>query len=82
MTRCSALGLYVGGEQDVGGGTTTVSNYEEGTLVIDIVHWEKKELAWRGMGTSILEDIDDPDKVTEYVNIWVGKILAKFPPKK
>ena len=51
------------------GGTTTVSNYEEGTLVIDIVHWEKKELAWRGMGTSILEDIDDPDKVTEYVNI-------------
>ena len=63
------------------GGTTHVSNYEEGTLVIDIVHWEQKELAWRGMGTSILEDIDDPEKVTEYVNRWVAKILAQFPPK-
>jgi len=64
------------------GGSTHVSNYEEGTLVIDIVHWEKKEMAWRGMGTSILEDIDDPEKVTEYVNIWIAKILAEFPPKK
>ena len=64
------------------GGSTHVSNYEEGTLVIDIVQWEKKEMAWRGLGTSILEDIDDPEKVTEYVNIWVAKILAEFPPKK
>ena len=64
------------------GGTTHVSNYEEGTLVIDIVHWQHKELAWRGLGTTILEDIDDPDKVTEYINQWVGKILAEFPPKK
>lgn len=63
------------------GGSTHVSHYEEGTLVIDIVQWEKKELAWRGMGTSILKDIDDPEKVTEYVNIWVAKILAEFPPK-
>jgi hypothetical protein len=64
------------------GGTTHVSNYEEGTLVIDIVQWEKKELAWRGMGTQILKDIDDPEKVTEYINIWVAQILKKFPPEK
>ncbi|MCW8803345.1 MAG: DUF4136 domain-containing protein, partial [Ignavibacteriaceae bacterium] len=62
------------------GGSTHVSNYEEGSLVIDIVHWEKKELAWRGIGSSILNDIDDPEKVTEYINTWVGKIMAKFPP--
>jgi len=62
------------------GGNTHVSNYEEGSLVIDIVQWEKKELAWRGIGSSILSDIDDPEKVTEYINTWVGKIMAKFPP--
>lgn len=64
------------------GGHTHVSNYEEGSLVIDIVHWEKKELAWRGIGTGVLKSIDDPEAVTEEVNKWVGKILAEFPPKK
>jgi hypothetical protein len=64
------------------GGTTTVSYYEEGTLVIDLVSWENKELAWRGMGTSIVKDYDDVDKVTEYINNWVGKIMAQYPPKK
>ena len=63
------------------GGTTHVSHYEEGTLVLDIVAWEKKELAWRGMGTTILKDIDDPEQVTEYVNNWVAKILKEYPPK-
>lgn len=64
------------------GGTTTVSQYEEGTLVIDIISWENKELAWRGMGTSILNDYSDPEKVTEVINNWVAKILAQFPPTK
>jgi hypothetical protein len=63
------------------GGTTQVSYYEEGTLVIDLVAWEKKELAWRGMGTAILKDIDDPEAVTEYINNWVAKILKEYPPK-
>ena len=64
------------------GGSTHVSNYEEGTLVIDIVHWENKEMAWRGLGTGVLKEIDDPDEVTEYINMWVGKIMAQFPPAK
>jgi hypothetical protein len=63
------------------GGSTHVSTYEEGTLVIDMVVWETKEMAWRGMGTKILNDTSDPDKVTEIVNAWVAKILAEYPPK-
>ena len=63
------------------GGTTHVSYYEEGTLVLDIVAWENKELAWRGMGSTILKDIDDPEQVTEYINNWVGIILKEYPPK-
>jgi len=39
------------------GGSTHVSQYEEGTLVIDIVSWKKKELAWRGLGTTILKEV-------------------------
>jgi hypothetical protein len=64
------------------GGQTHVSYYEVGTLVLDVVHWENKELAWRGMGSSMLEDYDDQEKVTQYINNWVGKIMAEFPPKK
>ena len=38
------------------GGTTHVSYYEESTLVLDIVHWEKKELAWRGLATGTVRE--------------------------
>jgi len=34
------------------------------------------------MGTQILKDISDLEKVTEYINIWVGKILAEYPSKR
>lgn len=63
------------------GSSTHVSQYEEGTLVIDIIHWKNKELAWRGMGTQILREYKDQERITEEVNIWVDKILAKYPPK-
>jgi hypothetical protein len=63
------------------GGTTTVSYYEEATLVIDLVDWEKKELAWRGMATGTLKgDNPDADEQQERINNVVAKILASYPP--
>jgi hypothetical protein len=63
------------------GSQTHVSQYEEGTLVIDIISWETKELTWRGMGTQIIDDNVDTEKITPIINEWVGKILSHFPPK-
>jgi hypothetical protein len=36
------------------GGSTYVSQYDEGTLVIDFVDMAKQELVWRGVGTGVL----------------------------
>lgn len=69
------------------GGHVTVSQYEEGTLVIDIVDMGKekadgqKELAWRGTGTAVVsEPSADAAKEQEKANRYVAAILAKFPP--
>jgi hypothetical protein len=78
-------GGYYGGWYDPWwgpyGGSTQVSYYEEGTLVIDFVVWEKKELGWRGMGTKTLSDNPNPEKVQREIDHVVGKIMAEFPPK-
>jgi hypothetical protein len=63
------------------GGTTSVSYYTEGTLVIDMVAWETKELAWRGMGTKTVRDYKDTEKQQAAIDKSVAKILADFPPK-
>jgi hypothetical protein len=63
------------------GGSTQVSYYEEGSLVIDIVDWTEKELSWRGIGTGIIkEGPSDKEEAQEEINIIVSKILADFPP--
>ena len=78
-------GGYYGGWYDpwwgAYGGTTHVSYYEEGTLVIDLVSWKNKELAWRGMGTKVLEDYKDSEKQQKAIDEIVNRILAAYPPK-
>lgn len=63
------------------GGSTTVSQYTEGTLVIDMVPWETKDLAWRGMGTKTIKNYKDNEKRQKAINKAVALILADFPPK-
>ncbi len=62
------------------GGHTTVSHYEEGTLVIDIVDMKNKELAWRGLGTKVLGDNKSPEKAEQAIDHIVRRILSNFPP--
>ena len=64
------------------GGHVDVSYYEEGTLVIDIVDAEDKEMVWRGMGTGIVKQYADPEKMQKDIDQDVNKILADFPPDK
>ena len=62
------------------GGSTHVSYYEESTLVLDIVHWEKKELAWRGLATGTVREDNRGNKQEAEIQNIVTKVLANFPP--
>ena len=63
------------------GGRVDVSYYEEGTLVIDVLDFETKELAWRGTGTGIVRDYDTQDEMEEAALVISQQILKDFPPK-
>ena len=62
------------------GGRVDVSYYTEGTLVIDLVDASRNELVWRGLGTRIVRDYNDPQKMQEVIDDTVTRILASFPP--
>ena len=56
------------------------TQYEEGTLIIDIVDPRTKNLLWRGIAKAAVDSLDDPEKKTQQTNEAVQKILEKFPP--
>ena len=62
------------------GGQTNVSYYEEATLVIDIVAWEQKELAWRGMATGTVEQSKNAESQQKRIDDIIAKIFANYPP--
>ncbi len=64
-----------------GGTYTDVRQYEEGTLIIDVIDPEAKQLIWRGTGKGAVEWEDSPEKKTARINAAVQKILEQFPPK-
>jgi hypothetical protein len=64
------------------GGTTNidVSQYDEGTLIIDVIDMAKKELVWRGTGTGAIDPNATVEERTANINSAVAQILAQFPP--
>ena len=54
-----------------------VYQYKQGTLIIDVIDKEKRELIWRGVGTGVL-DKNDP---TKNLLQSIEKIFEDFPPK-
>ncbi|TFH02451.1 MAG: DUF4136 domain-containing protein [Calditrichales bacterium] len=63
------------------GGRTDVSYYEQGTLVIDLVDTKDKSLAWRGMGTSMIQNYEDAEAQQKFLDSTVDKIMKDFPPQ-
>jgi hypothetical protein len=61
-----------------GAGRNTVSTTSEGTLYIDLIDAEKKELVWQGMGTAALAQ--DVSRKQERISEIVKKIMEKYPP--
>lgn len=59
-------------------GFNTVNTTTEGTLYIDLIDAENKELVWQGMGTAALTQ--DVERKQERINEIVDEILEKYPP--
>ena len=60
------------------GSNITVTNYQEGTLIIDFVDSSNNELFWRGWGT---RNVTSSTREAQALQDAVDAILAKYPPK-
>ncbi|GAA5072508.1 DUF4136 domain-containing protein [Lysobacter panacisoli] len=61
----------------MGTATTSVHNYEVGTLVIDMFDAKTQKAVWRGTATETVSS--NPDKVDKAVDQAVTRMFAKFP---
>ena len=57
-----------------------VHQYQEGTLILDVVLASTKELIWRGTARGVIDPDPTPEQRTELVNNAVRQVLQNFPP--
>ena len=58
-----------------------ISRYTEGTLFIDLIDANKKELVWQGIGSGALNTSGNVVKKEERIKEFVAEIMAKYPPE-
>ncbi|MHC4912727.1 MAG: DUF4136 domain-containing protein [Planctomycetota bacterium] len=56
--------------------------YQEGTLIVDFVDADTKELIWRGSARAVINPDRTPEQRSEKINEAVSKLLENFPPGK
>jgi hypothetical protein len=62
---------------------TIVDEYDEGSLIIDVVDAREEKVVWRGVGSRRLQDAtgpQDPVKLEERTFKAVDEVLESFPP--
>ena len=59
----------------------TVREYDEGTLIIDIIDGTSDALLWRGTGVQRFNETNNPQKTSQDINALVETILKQFPPQ-
>jgi len=57
-----------------------VHRYKEGTLVLDFVDAETKQLIWRGWGSDAFRPVGGPEEQQKNIDRIADAILDKFPP--
>lgn len=57
-----------------------VSTRTQGSLYIDVIDAENKELVWQGKGVGSLSSSNDIDKKEERIREFVTEILQQYPP--
>jgi hypothetical protein len=61
---------------------TYVYQYEEGTLLLDIVDPGTKKLIWRGTAKTEVNAEQSPEKKEARINKAVHMLIEQFPPSK
>lgn len=59
---------------------THVREYDEGTLILDIVEAERNQLVWRGTAKGEVDLFAKPEEKAARIQEAVQKLLADFPP--
>lgn len=62
------------------GQQTTVRNYTQGTLLLDVVDGDSDQLVWRGTAEGEVDVNASPEERSARINEAVGEILGDFPP--
>ncbi|MCL6267807.1 DUF4136 domain-containing protein [Flagellimonas myxillae] len=63
-----------------GGFGNNVSTRTEGSLYIDVIDANKKELVWQGRGVGTLNNTKNIEKKEERIREFVSHILKEYPP--
>lgn len=76
ITKSSYRNQHYGGMRHL---DTYIVEYEQGTLIIDLIDAKSKKLVWRGAATGVITGKqDDMERTIDYA---VKKIFSEFPPK-
>jgi len=59
-----------------------VSTRTEGSLYIDLIDADDKELVWQGRGVGTLNNIKNIDKKEQRIREFVSEILSEYPPNQ
>jgi hypothetical protein len=65
------------GAQDI-----DVYQYEEGSIILDVVDKTGKTLMWRGVARAAVPESPTAEQITKLVDEAVQKLIADFPPRK
>ncbi len=57
-----------------------VTEYKQGTLILDVVRAGNRQLIWRGVATDYVYADDTPADKQENIRNAVAEMLAQFPP--
>lgn len=57
-----------------------VYEYQEGTLIVDVIDAKTKQLIWRGFATGTVDPDADAEKREKKLNEAITKMMAQFPP--
>ncbi len=63
------------------GESVDVTQYTEGTLILDLISYETKNIIWRGTAQKALSGEPKPEKADENMKKVIDQLLAKFPPQ-
>lgn len=76
----SSYGYGPGAWEPIAPGGVYARQYDEGTLIIDVIDAESHELVWRGIAEAEVYPTDSPAAREKKINEAVRKILERFPP--